>query len=235
MLFISPPFGNYLTFFPDTIPIKGSFTIDNRPGKWSQIFKTLRYSYEYEGWVNKIGLRNPGIDYAIDNYREGEIVSIAILKNEDVEALNNKIPEDMNIEINVSCPNTNDKPICKGLSCFINPKREWCIIKVSPISDKRQIKEYYNEGFKQFHCCNTLPIREGGLSGKSIIPHTISYIKYIKDELPTDTVVIAGGGVESVADINDYLNAGADHISISSVCFNPTNFLGLYLKYLNLK
>jgi len=234
MLFISPPFGNYLTFFPDTIPIKGSFTIDNRPGKWSQILKTLRYSYEYEGWVNKIGLRNPGIDYAIDNYRKGEIVSIAILKSEDSKELNNKIPEDMDIEINVSCPNTTDKPICKGLSCFINPNRKWCIIKVSPISDKRDIKEYYKEGFKQFHCCNTLPIHEGGLSGKSIIPYTISYIKYIKDELPNDTIVIAGGGVTSIEDINEYLNAGADHISISSVCFNPINLIGLYLKYINI-
>ena len=24
---------------------------------------------------------------------------------------------------------------------------------------------YYNEGFRQFHCSNTLPIKEGGASG----------------------------------------------------------------------
>ena len=66
MLFISPPFGNYLNF-PKTIPIKGSYTYYKRPGKWSQIFKTLRFDRRYYGWRNKIGLRNPGIDYAIKN------------------------------------------------------------------------------------------------------------------------------------------------------------------------
>ena len=64
MLFISPPFGNYLSL-PHTISIRGSFTLNERPGKWSQIVKTLRYKSTFGGWVNKIGLRNPGIDYAI--------------------------------------------------------------------------------------------------------------------------------------------------------------------------
>ena len=65
MIFISPPFGNYI-HLPNTIPIRGSFTLNERPGKWGQILKTLRY-IPGMGWVNKIGLRNPGIDYAIKN------------------------------------------------------------------------------------------------------------------------------------------------------------------------
>jgi hypothetical protein len=28
-----------------------------------QILKTLRYSFVHSGWVNKIGLRNKGIDW----------------------------------------------------------------------------------------------------------------------------------------------------------------------------
>ena len=40
MLFISPPFGNYLSL-PKTISITGSFTLQERPGKWKRIFKTL--------------------------------------------------------------------------------------------------------------------------------------------------------------------------------------------------
>jgi len=28
MLFISPPFGNYLTFLPYTTPIKGTYTLN---------------------------------------------------------------------------------------------------------------------------------------------------------------------------------------------------------------
>ena len=64
MFFISPPFGNYLNF-KETMPIKGSYTLDAREGLFLQVIKTLRYSFDYGGWINKIGLRNPGIDYAI--------------------------------------------------------------------------------------------------------------------------------------------------------------------------
>ena len=39
MLFISPPFGNYLDF-KNTISIKGSFTLYPRSGLIKQIFKT---------------------------------------------------------------------------------------------------------------------------------------------------------------------------------------------------
>ena len=68
MFFISPPFGNYLNL-NNTMSIKGSYTLEPRSGLLSQIAKTLRYSFVYNGWVNKIGLRNPGIDYAIKNYK----------------------------------------------------------------------------------------------------------------------------------------------------------------------
>lgn len=66
-LFISPPFGNYI-HLPYTTSIKGSFTLYERPGLFTQIYQTLHYSTEYNGWINKIGLRNNGIDYAIKKY-----------------------------------------------------------------------------------------------------------------------------------------------------------------------
>ena len=71
MLFISPPFGNYIEI-SNCISIKGSFTLESRDGLYSQILKTLRYSFEYNGWINKIGLRNKGIDYAIDDYKKNK-------------------------------------------------------------------------------------------------------------------------------------------------------------------
>ena len=43
MFFINPPFGNYLNL-PNTISIKGSYTLEPRSGLFTQIFKTLRYS-----------------------------------------------------------------------------------------------------------------------------------------------------------------------------------------------
>ena len=123
MLFISPPFGNYIDL-PKSISIKGSFTLNERKGKWSQIFKTLRYIPGL-GWVNKIGLRNPGIDYAIENYKKGTIVSIAIMNKSEIKPLLKKIPDDMDIELNVSCPNTDKHMISDGLKPFLNSKRNW--------------------------------------------------------------------------------------------------------------
>jgi dihydroorotate dehydrogenase len=219
MLFINPPFGNYLNI-ENTIPIRGSFTLYERKGLIYNIFKSLRYSFACGGWVNKIGLRNKGIDYAISTYKKGEIISIAIINNHDVNILLKKIPNDMDIELNVSCPNTEKSLVNNGLSKFINNEREWCIIKLSPICDDKLIDKYYQEGFRQFHCSNTLPVRYGGLSGPSLIPYTTRIVKYIKNHYP-DTIVIAGGGVRNIDQAKNYENIGADHISVSTLFFNP--------------
>ena len=69
--------------YTEFIPVKGSFTLEPRDGLILQIIKTLRYSFTYKGWVNKIGLRNPGIDYAIKTYKSGEIISIAIMEQKE--------------------------------------------------------------------------------------------------------------------------------------------------------
>ena len=218
MIFISPPFGNYFNL-PKTTPIRGSFTLNERPGKWSQIFKTLRY-VPYIGWVNKIGLRNPGIDYAINTYKKGEIISIAILDNAESKPILDKIPEDMNIELNVSCPNTDKHMVNEGLKPFLNDKRKWCIIKLSPTESYSNINRFYENGFRQFHASNTLPTKNGGASGKILKPYTLATIKYLKNNFP-DTVIIAGGGIYDIKTLKEYEKKGADHFSISSIFFNP--------------
>ena len=108
-LFISPPFGNYFFSTIDGIKtIKGSYTLNPRYGLFSQIVKTLRYSTNDKGWINKIGLRNPGLIYGIHNYNHHrDILSIAILDKKEVEPILAILPVDTNIELNVSCPNLN--------------------------------------------------------------------------------------------------------------------------------
>ena len=98
MFFISPPFGNYI-HLPCTKSITGSFTLDERPGLFMQIIKTLRYSFEHKGWINKIGLRNKGIDWALKNVDHSKIISIAILDPNEIDAFLKKIPNNRNIEI----------------------------------------------------------------------------------------------------------------------------------------
>lgn len=223
MIFISPPFGNYISTNNNTMSIKGSYTLEPRDGLLLQILKTLRYSFENKGWINKIGLRNPGIDYAIKNYDKKSVISIAILNKDEIPKLLKKIPEDMNIEINISCPNVNKQMINQDIEKFLNPKRKWCIIKLSPHTDMQLVDNYYKQGFRQFHCCNTLPIINGGLSGPSLLPYSTSLIKNIKSKY-SDTEIIGGGGIKSLNEMIIYSKAGANHFSISSALFNPLNY-----------
>lgn len=237
MLFISPPFGNYINL-EKTTPIRGSFTLDPRPGLFMQILKTLRFSFEKNGWINKIGLRNRGIDYAIDTYKKGEIISLALINDSDAFWMASKIPEHMDIEINVSCPNVEkSKDIYKSIHNLFHHDRKWCILKLSPTTEERDIDYFYKKGFRQFHCSNTIMQKcnkcdyvFGGLSGPSVKPYSLDLTRYIKTKYK-DTVVIGGGGIRSMKDVNDYRKAGADHFSVSSLCFNPLMFLHFYLEF----
>ena len=230
MLFISPPFGNYLTFLPYTISIKGSYTVEPRPGLISQIVSTLKYSTLYKGWINKIGLRNPGIDSGIANYKPNNILSLAFLNYTDLAYFNNVIPKDTNLEINISCPNAHVR-VPENMGIIMNKERKWCIAKLSPLASHAKIDELYNMGFRQFHCCNTYPLAIGGLSGPILIPYVEYKIEYIKKNYP-DCTIIAGGGIQNIEALNYYKKLGADHFSVSSICFNPFRFGLLYFNYL---
>ena len=234
MLFISPPFGNYISL-PYTKSIKGSYTLEPRTGLFSQILKTFRYSFKYNGWVNKIGLRNKGLTYGITHYNpQRDILSIAILNQNEITKIIDMLPENTNIELNISCPNVNKSLAHNGLSDFINSKRDWCIIKLSPTTDMKLVHNYYKQGFRQFHCSNTIPIKEGGLSGTAIIPYTSTLISLIKNNY-SDVEIIRGGGIYDWKQLNDYKKIGADHFSISTIFLKPINLsMFFYYFYVNL-
>ena len=230
MLFISPPFGNYLEL-PYTRSIKGSFTLQKRDGLLFQIISTLRYSFEYGGWKNKIGLRNKGIDWAINKYRySNSIISIAILDKEEIPPLLEKIPPDMDLEINISCPNIQHSLVSDNIHLFINPDRKWCSIKLSPTTDIRVIDKYYQQGFRKIHFSNTFSTTSGGISGPYLIPYTSKLITIVKNKYP-DSEIIAGGGIRSMDTINIYKNLGASHFSISTLLFNPLLFSTFYYQF----
>lgn len=230
MLFISPPFGNYLDF-PYTKSIIGSYTLNERPGLFTQIYHTLYYSYGEKGWVNKIGLRNSGLPAILQTKSlQDKILSLAILYHDDIEKMEKMIPKNQDIELNISCPNVSGLEISRNFSFFLNPERKWCSVKLSPLVKPETIEQLYSQGFRQFHCSNTLPVKDGGLSGKSLIPYTYRTISQLK-QYP-DVEIIAGGGITSREIAELYLNHGAHHISVSSVIFNPWNFTSLYLQWL---
>ena len=234
-LFISPPFGNYIEFkHPNIYSIKGSYTLENRGGYvkllW-RIVKTLRYSFKYGGWQNKIGLCNKGIDYAlgkyndVDKFNESNVLSIAILDPNEIHTFNKKIPKKMNLEINVSCKNTKHELVCIGIEEFLNPERKWCSIKLAPDTNIQMVDSYYQKGFRQFHCCNTLKKNElnGSLSGPILIPHTSKLVRSIREKYD-DVEIVAGGGIRNIDTLCEYQRLGATHFSVSTLLFNPILF-----------
>jgi dihydroorotate dehydrogenase len=234
VLFISPPFGNYINL-PNTISIRGSFTLEPREGLLKQIILTFRYSFIHEGWINKIGLRNRGLDYALKKYNnKNYIISIAILKNEEIPIILKKIPEELNIELNISCPNIDKKLIDNNISVFINNKRKWMILKLSPLSSIELVDKYYKLGFRQFHISNTLPIgNKGGLSGCKLMKFNENLIKSINSKYK-DCEIIGGGGIRCIDDVYKYKSWGAMHFSVSTLILNPIKFIKFYRTFINL-
>tara|TARA_X000001036_G_scaffold397185_1_gene399247 strand:- start:55 stop:747 length:693 start_codon:yes stop_codon:yes gene_type:complete len=227
MYFISAPFGNYLQYTnflsgKPIISVTGTFTVKPRPGLVKHIIKTLRYTRT--GWRNKLGLRNPGIFTGIDNTAPHNVMSIASLEPNDWKILYEIVPKNMSVELNISCPNVDAHP--NLTKAFAKDEREWCIVKVPPTITEKQVDKIVNLGYNTIHASNTLPTEKGGLSGKMIMPYTMNLIDYIKNSHDNVTV-IAGGGVYSRQDAQDYINAGADHISLGSVCFTPWKIKGI--------
>ena len=93
--FIAAPFGNYIKT-KNTISVSGSWTIEKRTGRIIQIAKTLRYTKR--GWVNKIGLRNPGLNIGLVKHKEDEVFSIAGIERNDWRIFAERLPENFNIE-----------------------------------------------------------------------------------------------------------------------------------------
>ena len=166
MLFIAAPFGNYLKF-PNTLSVVGTYTLHPRKGRLKQIIKTLRY-VPGDGWVNRLELRNPGIDFGLSKYKQlSEVLSITGLTEEEWFQLLEIVPHNVNLELNLSCPNIEENGIpFYIIKKFISKFREWMIVKISPLSSEWDIDKLVDMGFRQFHCCNTLPHYDGGLSGR---------------------------------------------------------------------
>ena len=237
--FIAAPFGNYLKFRTkkNIIPVTGTWTLHNRASIIKRIFKiltTLRYDFTNDGWVNKLGLPNPGINKGLKNIKKNEILSISAINRKDWSELYNIIGNEINVEINLSCPNLGEKSnifTSADLKSFTSNKsnsKEWCIAKISPLTTLDELKYLIDDlGFDQIHCCNTLPVKNGGLSGKTLKPYVEKLIKLIRKNWGEKIEIIAGGGVASKYDVNNYINIGANHISLGTVSFKPWKIGGI--------
>ena len=220
--FIAAPFGNWIKPV-GYIPVCGTFTLHAKGNVlWSAI-RSLRYSTKHKGWMNNMGLPNPGVRVGLHKHIRGEVLSIAEIERNDFKKLYNIIPSGMSVELNLSCPNIRNLP-WDSTEIFArnSEKREWCICKVSPTVTPEDLEFLITKlGFTQIHASNTLPLQGcGGLSGRTLIPYTLDIIRLIREEWP-EVTIIAGGGVADFSGVYEYLSGGADHVSLGSVCFNP--------------
>lgn len=225
-IFISAPFGNYINS-ERTISVHGTFTRNPRGNRLWSVLKSLRYDRRLGGWVNKLGLPNPGLHQGLCNVdnKPSDVLSISEIKRGDFQKMNNIIPLNQSLEINFSCPNLGKKLPLDGAGIFTKVKsREWCIAKLSPLTDGDELEFVIEHlGFKQIHLSNTLPLPNGrgGLSGATLKPYTLELINLVREQWGNRVEIIAGGGVSDFGGVMDYLKAGANHVSLGSVCFNP--------------
>ena len=224
-MFVAAPFGNYIKPI-GCIPVTGTFTLHPRGNVLWSVLKSLRWNASSQGWTNKLGLPNPGIKVGLQRHIYGEVLSIAEIERNDFKKLYSLIPEGMNVELNLSCPNLGKNLPWDSAESFARTKekRKWCICKVSPTVTPEDLEFLITKlGFTQIHASNTLALPGGsGLSGRTLIPYTLGTIRLIREEWP-EVTIIAGGGVDSFGAVYKYLNEGADHVSLGSVCFNPFN------------
>ena len=184
--------------------------------------------------MNKLGLPNPGLQKGLSSVSDNpqnNVMSIAETERGDFQKMNHIIPLDQSLEINLSCPNIERLSNINGSSTlpmddarfFTKVKsRKWCIAKLSPLTSPEEIEFVIEElGFTQLHFSNTLPVNGGGLSGSTLIPFTMKLIDIVRERWGERIEIIAGGGVRDFSGVSDYLAAGANHVSIGSVCFNP--------------
>lgn len=210
MLYISPPFGNWISY-PDTTRIRGTFTYDRR---WGLIWNTLRSLRRIRGgWINQIGFRNKGLKN-ISKFDKDSVYSIAAVDG-NWKKMFALLPEDAKVELNVGCPNVGTYAIKRAdLKTFTNNHKH-VIVKVSPYVTRQFLDDCEDTGVENIHLCNTIPTPYGGISGSQLKSVCLPLVEDVASSYKMN--IIAGGGIYSDQDVVDYANAGAKHFSISTL------------------
>ena len=221
MLYISPPFGNYLSY-KNAVRIRGTFTWKRRNGL---LYHTARSLRPVEGgWRNQIGFRNKGIKNVKFNTKD--IFSIGGLEPMEWPDLFRFIPKRISLELNVGCPNVHHTDIPLSLLSEYVDKFDSIQVKLPPNVNMKQVENIVAAGVKTLHASNTIPTPKGGISGAALKNMNLPLVSDIST---MGVRVIAGGGIYNKEDIDDYRRAGATEFSISTVCISrPYNIPDIY-------
>lgn len=176
----------------------------------------LRYG---DGFLNSVGLKNPGIDKVCDIIPHIKtngtpiIGSIGGRSIEEYGTLASKISNTnvTAVEANISCPNTenrmpNEDPRLVGeitaeVMRKVSPKP--VIVKISPDYNDRNLEVARNAieaGARVINCGNTKTTsderfyrKKGGMSGPELKRYSIPMARKIREEFPDVDMIITGG------------------------------------------
>ena len=195
--------------------------------------------------VNKIGLRNPGID-GIHKVDPDKIVSVSALVKEDWDLFLNTIHPSRHIEVNLSCPNVegsasiadfiNERDTYTYLIKFLSRFRGKVQFKLPPDENILPYLNYIKTDLTGiddhelvFHMSNTTPIEcdDGvirGASGYEVKDINMKLIPKVKNLFP-DCHIIGGGGIYTLEDLINYRQAGCDSYSLSTLFLKPSSLM----------
>jgi dihydroorotate dehydrogenase len=226
-LIVSAPFGGYLRASGWTSTL-GTFTVQRRAGfwkRWWRVLSTVRPYPRLGGWVNRLGLPNPGVRSLHGQYLGDCILSVHGFTLEEWTALGWIAAKlcPLAVEANLSCPNVQPATVtalvdgCLRLQGCGRP----VIAKLPPVRWMDFARPLHANGVRVFHLCNTLPTPAGGLSGLPLMPLALWAVEEVRQAFGADVRIIGGGGVTCAEDVDAYLAAGANHVAVGSAFLNP--------------
>jgi dihydroorotate dehydrogenase len=226
MLVLAAPFGNW---FPWGLRTLGTYTLARRAGPllraW-RVLSTVRYRADLGGWVNRLGLPNPGIDAAPAGDGTA-VLSLRASSAGEWEELAGRVRGAWAVvELNLSCPN--HAAGGGGWEAAVRVLRaagHRVAAKLPPVGRWRSLADAaVGAGIDWLHASNTIPVAEGGLSGRRLLPLALGAVAWVRGRFGDRVAVTGGGGVRGPAEAAAHLRAGADHVSVASALLNPLNW-----------
>ena len=229
-IILSPPFSNFYPEIEGTTKIVGTYTLKKRAGLWRNL-TTLKKTNN--GWINNVGLRNPGI---FKLKKCNSIISISLEEESDWNDIYNFLKENKDklsikgIEFNISCPNHKIININNNIIEEAREISDIISMKTQHNIDIKELEKLADSDIKILHISNSKKLENYALSGQSLMYKNLKNISFIKRKYP-DIKIIGGGGIYSLNDLLYYKNAGADYYSLSTSLINPIRSYNLIKAY----
>jgi len=236
---LAAPFGNYL-HFKGTTRTLGTYTVPRRAGFIKRLWlalTTIRYNWRSQSWLNQMKLPSPGIAKAPKEAKDCILSVYGFDEGEWLELVRKAFSMGVEaVELNLSCPNVERRSLVKQVEKAIHwaSGRIEVIAKLPPVRWMDYGKPLYSAGVRRYNLCNTIPTPGGGMGGKPLMQYSLWAVEDFRDTYGDDVCLIGGGGITCLDDVKAYIHAGANHVSIGSMLFNPFNWfkVGSFVEYL---